>query len=111
MSKKDLELSDGIKKTKTEVFLGQKSDFDYFRYLAPQQLEESDSEDEFTIMRNRERKNMIKAKFSMALMSICAKIKNGELEMSRAMQVLQGILEEQEKRRNSLFNFQAKAEK
>jgi hypothetical protein len=35
MSKRDLELSDGIRKTKQEIFLGQKSDFDYFRYLAP----------------------------------------------------------------------------
>jgi len=35
LAKKDLELADGIKKTKVEIISGQKSDFDYFRFLAP----------------------------------------------------------------------------
>ena len=35
LAKKDLELADGIKKTKVEIIAGQKSEFDYFRFLAP----------------------------------------------------------------------------
>jgi len=36
IKKKDLNLADGIRKTKYEVDYGRKSDFDYFRYVAPQ---------------------------------------------------------------------------
>jgi hypothetical protein len=43
IKKKDLNLADGIRKTKYEVDYGRKSDFDYFRFIPPQN-EESDSD-------------------------------------------------------------------
>jgi hypothetical protein len=39
IKKKDLNLADGIRKTKYEVDYGLKSEFDYFRYVPPQNEE------------------------------------------------------------------------
>ena len=73
LAKKDIELADGLKRTRAEIKFGQKSDFDFFRFLPPF-IDESDSDEDSFAEKHIMRKEAVRLKFKQQLLSICRRI-------------------------------------
>lgn len=67
LAKKDIELADGLKRTRAEIKFGQKSDFDFFRFLPPF-IDDSDSDEELFTVKHQKRKETVRLKFKRQLL-------------------------------------------
>jgi CRP-like cAMP-binding protein len=90
LSKKDIGLADEIKRTKVEIIAGQKSEFDYFRFLPPLPVS-SDSDSSMLEAKAQDRKEKLRFTFRTELMRILNQIVKGEIDRPIAMDVLNNI--------------------
>lgn len=101
IKKKDLNLADGIRKTKFEVDYGRKSDFDYFRYIPPQN-EDSDSDSELQAAKQDVKREKTRRKFRREFMRITYGIREGRIDYPAAMEALNLIQEKFKVKRDKL---------